>query len=1363
MLVQPKKDTGTLALLDPDIPGAKQLPSGEWAINRAAALLNSPTLGLKVQIPVWSNKDLADKVELLLNNLPVDHQTVTQDAEKTQRTTLFVAPGRFQSGTWDLAYRVTRFSQAPELFTPPLKLLVKLEIPAGQDTDPGQGHSNLHMEFRPSEIVQDGVDKDTAEKGVDVLVVAKPGSGSNLPYPDIAVGDVSWVSWGGKKVPSDPVTQEQIDDPLNNPIEVHISKDVILAASDSGSEGLAVSFFVRDFADNDSEDWCKETRIVVDTGNSRLDAPILEQADGNELDVDQLDKEPLLLQVYAASSVDYNQGDTIIMHMQGTTLDGESIQVDARQTINKTPPLVVEVLMDNDGARALAKTQGVFFFDLERDGSIIQRSRGRFINIIGEPKRLAAPKVESEVGGALNPDLPNVIVRIPYDPLITPDNAIEIHWSIALADGTVFEPELDWISPTQQEADDPEGFIVPISGPKYLKPGEGGTLVVSYDVLSEGENDEIVRRPSPPASPLNIGEPWLELVPAILLGEKDGTFEPEDLPNGISKVTCPNPVNNPTLPKDVVHWQLYDAQDKLLFKDDKTLNSMSAGKDVTFLLDAAFVQQHFEAHRGEQLRVRYHIVRNATGKPSYSNPLEFSVGVKLDLKPPKIKEAPDDTRLDPIAAKDELTAVVDYVVMALDDEIIVTWSGAAETPPGGSHTAPKKTVTVLGPQEIPLANSVVAFNLNKSVSVSYTVKRGRQDPQPSEIRSLTVLAINHQDDRLPMPTIDGAPDDILDVHALPNGARTRIPRWPLIALGQKLWLVYEGINAVDGSRYTKRTYDATPLPADGLPNGMLPHAPVADLQNLRHGSTLSIHFDVTFDGSTEHARVVNFPVRTYTIKAIEDSKPAITSVKGSPSGDEIPPDGLTVETAVTLTGTASKGQKVQILDGNTDKGEATADPVTGIWSKTVSGLGITLHSFTAKALYGSGQVSDPRTFTVTAATAPTITSAKGSPSGNDIPPGGTTLETAVTLSGVAAKGQKVDVLLGSVSQGQPVADPGTGIWTLLVTGLLPGPHRFTAKARYGNNPVSDERALYVYGLVASIPVGPLMRDFALSPDGSYVYACHSSEGAISIIDALNLRVIKKIQEPRASPWSIAVSRDGARVVTVNRNPTSLSIIDPRIQEITRYITLQGFEGNDIDLSLDGNRAYVALSAVTYEGGVAIVDLVNQTTNYVRLTSGRAERLALTPDGARAFINNADGGGHTVFNTQSNTVIKILTLEQGGGRGKVAVTPNGAYALVCTFGGDVALIDTVSLTVRGSIRVGKFGLDSGHIAVRSDSTRAFVTHDQAVSIIDISALRVLHTIYFDGMTSAIALSNDGNRLYVGNDTKRTIMVVDVGSY
>ncbi|ANI53350.1 Ig-like domain repeat protein [Pseudomonas sp. DR 5-09] len=85
---------------------------------------------------------------------------------------------------------------------------------------------------------------------------------------------------------------------------------------------------------------------------------------------------------------------------------------------------------------------------------------------------------------------------------------------------------------------------------------------------------------------------------------------------------------------------------------------------------------------------------------------------------------------------------------------------------------------------------------------------------------------------------------------------------------------------------------------------------------------------------------------------------------------------------------------------------------------------------------------------------PEITSAKGSPSGADIPNGGTTVETAVTLSGVAAKGQKVDVMDGTTSKGQPTANPVTGIWTLLVSALTAAEHSFTAKALYGDNPVS---------------------------------------------------------------------------------------------------------------------------------------------------------------------------------------------------------------------------------------------------------------------------------------------------------------------
>ncbi|WP_196304770.1 hypothetical protein, partial [Pseudomonas fluorescens] len=59
------------------------------------------------------------------------------------------------------------------------------------------------------------------------------------------------------------------------------------------------------------------------------------------------------------------------------------------------------------------------------------------------------------------------------------------------------------------------------------------------------------------------------------------------------------------------------------------------------------------------------------------------------------------------------------------------------------------------------------------------------------------------------------------------------------------------------------------------------------------------------------------------------------------------------------------------------------------------------HRFTVKGLYGDQPVSAERALTVTAATAPTIASVKD-PQNNDIPAGGTTVATTVTLSGKAA-------------------------------------------------------------------------------------------------------------------------------------------------------------------------------------------------------------------------------------------------------------------------------------------------------------------------------------------------------------------------
>jgi hypothetical protein len=185
------------------------------------------------------------------------------------------------------------------------------------------------------------------------------------------------------------------------------------------------------------------------------------------------------------------------------------------------------------------------------------------------------------------------------------------------------------------------------------------------------------------------------------------------------------------------------------------------------------------------------------------------------------------------------------------------------------------------------------------------------------------------------------------------------------------------------------------------------------------------------------------PPRTLTVTPA--AAPTLTSVKGSRSGIDIPNAGFAVETAVTLSGIAAKGQKIEVLDGAVSKGQATADATTGVWTRLATALATGTHSLTAKALYGSGAASPPRTLTVTPATPPTVTSAKGSPSGANIPNAGFTVETAVTLSGVAALGQKIEVIDNAVSKGQTTTHTTTGVWTLLVTDLAVGAHRFTAK------------------------------------------------------------------------------------------------------------------------------------------------------------------------------------------------------------------------------------------------------------------------------------------------------------------------------
>ncbi|WP_170219191.1 hypothetical protein [Pseudomonas arsenicoxydans] len=258
----------------------------------------------------------------------------------------------------------------------------------------------------------------------------------------------------------------------------------------------------------------------------------------------------------------------------------------------------------------------------------------------------------------------------------------------------------------------------------------------------------------------------------------------------------------------------------------------------------------------------------------------------------------------------------------------------------------------------------------KAPELSWDLIRGGKVIAQSLPLVLTVLPISNEDDRLPTPKILQAANNgdgpELDVSNLTPGATVRCLVWPLIAFGQPVWLHLRGKNAIGGEHNITLLRHPTNAVHQAWLNAGYYDVSVlySYLKDLGDGSDLELWFTAALDKGTDESKAVRFSVRRYTVKALVDEKPNITSVKGSPSGVEIPNGDTTVETSVTLTGTASKGQKVQVLDGATDKGEATADPVTGIWEKEVRGLSVAVHSFTAVALYGSNQPSTARSLTV---------------------------------------------------------------------------------------------------------------------------------------------------------------------------------------------------------------------------------------------------------------------------------------------------------------------------------------------------------------------------------------------------------------
>ncbi|WP_460158135.1 hypothetical protein [Pseudomonas sp. S3_C06] len=1157
-----------LLLAELGIPGRSKDPVSKdpdiWGINIAAALGNFPLHGLQCQAGPWGNMASGDRLTIFWGTgLDAGGKTVLKDEVGTQLR-MFVPSRHMVDGQFAVSYVVKPLGgtdQPSEV----MQVLVKLTRPGGHDENGDGGHSKLIM-IIPQDILDGGIDKEIAEKGVKISIGKADGT---PPYPYAAAGDICRVSWGGIFVLSEPLTQEQAEGKA--PIIVKIEEKDITDAGDAEFPGVAVVFEVYDKVFNRSEDWSPEQRVVVAVDATRLIAPLLKETVNNVLDVDQLGDADGTVQIIATDTTNFKIGDIPFIKIKGTPVEGAPIDLEVEGAALTSVPSIIEIKAPNAVLRQLAKSQITLSYRLKKaDGSKDLKSKSQFIRAIGEVQRLAAPIMLDEDSGALDPTLAQVRLEIPFDKSFAEGQVLQ---PIMLGTTPGLKPYLPVLPArliTRNDIIAEAPLAYSIDG-KHLAPVNGGTAEFYYQqliadaVLATLNPFEATRaiRESIHTDILQVGEPRLELPEPVVAGVVDGV-----LPADTAGTTLTVPYTETVKGDEVFMFWIGSITDE--YPDSIKLNEFTAGKQVPFTIPAEVIK----GNEGGTVIARYEIKR-ADGRTSYAEPLEFSVGVALEnpLPLPQMPEATGNgasVTLAPLDAQAGARVVVAYTGMNEKHNIKLTMAG---TPGVGSPDIPAKQGVASGSVEFLIPATAIAANIGnetKTFTLSYEVTAGQTTPSLPLTVSVTPLPATELD-KISIEQADGT---VLDLTKVTLGATILAGVWAFIAANHRVGLNLKGTkNNGDAFHHVVWPWPSSYVNQNWFNSGQYTHTLAYNaIKDLADGSRLELHFKAALTLSREEAEAIDAPVKVYTIRAIEDVTPSITLVTGSPSGDEVIEGAIIVETAVTLTGSAAKGQKVSVLDGTTSKGEPTADSATGIWTLAVTGLSVAPHSFTARALYGSGASSAARTLIVTAvvvptlsnvwdasnvevlegtttvsteltlkgtaslgqqinirdgtgsgsatrgtATAngttgiwelpitvplgarrlyaeacypsnplysnvrnltvtedivPTIDSVIGTISGNEIPQNGTTVETAVTLSGVAAKGQQIEVFDGTTSKGKSIADLVTGIWELPVTGLSEAAHSFKAKALYGTGAESAVRSLTVTAAIA-----PIFEDF----------------------------------------------------------------------------------------------------------------------------------------------------------------------------------------------------------------------------------------------------------------------------------------------
>src|SRR5229473_2812131 len=153
-------------------------------------------------------------------------------------------------------------------------------------------------------------------------------------------------------------------------------------------------------------------------------------------------------------------------------------------------------------------------------------------------------------------------------------------------------------------------------------------------------------------------------------------------------------------------------------------------------------------------------------------------------------------------------------------------------------------------------------------------------------------------------------------------------------------------------------------------------------------------------------------------------------------------------------------------------------------------------------------------------------------------------------------------------------------------------------------------------------------------------------------------------------------------------------------------------------------------------------------------------VAITPNGAFAYVANFNSNNVSVINTATNSVTATVTV--GTNPLGVAIAPNGAFAYVTNWtSNSISVISTATNTVAATVAVGS---PAWGVAITPNGAFAYVTNacDSTVSVINTATNAVVATVGVGGQPENVAITPDGFFAYTSNFMMGNLSVIDTAT-